>query len=225
MADDTQKAQENALHREVDDDLREEQMMMLWKRFGSYIIGVAVLIVAIVAGYQGWKQYDLSTRTAQGDSFYSASLLAKSGNIDEAVQAFAQLSKDSDGGYGTLARFQQAALMAAGGDTSGAAALYKDLAKNNAADVAMGGLANILGAMLEINTGGYDVSGMTMRLESISGDDHPYRYSARELLGLVFMGSGDTQKALENFTKLSEDTKTPSGIRSRAQNLVKHLGG
>ena len=225
MADDTQKAQEDALHREIDDDLREEQMMMLWKRFGSYIIGVAVLIVVIVAGYQGWKQYDLSNRTAQGDSFYSATLLAKSGNIENAIQAFGQLSKESTAGYSTLAGFQQAALMAANGDTTGAAALYKDLAKSNASNVAMGGLANVLGAMLEINTGGYDVAAMTMRLESLSGDDHPYRYSARELLGLVFMGSGDTQKAVERFTKLSEDTKTPNGIRVRAQNLVKHLGG
>ena len=225
MADDTQKAQENALHREVDDDLREEQMMMLWKRFGSYIIGVAVLIVVIVAGYQGWKQYDLSNRTTQGDSFYSATLLAKSGNIENAIQAFGQLSKESTAGYATLAGFQQAALMAANGDTTGAAVLYKDLAKSNSNDVAMGGLANVLGAMLEINTGGYDVAAMTMRLESISGDDHPYRYSARELLGLVFMGSGDSQKALENFTKLSKDTATPNGIRTRATNLIKHLGG
>lgn len=225
MADDIQKAQEKALHREVDDDLREEQMMMLWKRFGSYIIGVAVLIVVIVAGYQGWKQYDLSNRTAQGDSFYSASLLAKTGNIESALQAFGQLSKDSGSGYSTLANFQQAALMAANGDTTGAAALYQNIAKNNAGDVAMGGLANVLGAMLEINTGGYDVAGMTMRLESISGDDHPYRYSARELLGLVFMESGDTQKALESFETLSGDSTTPNGIRTRAQNLVKHLGG
>lgn len=216
---------EDALIREVNDDLREEQMALLWKRYGGFIIGVAVLIVAIVAGYQGWKKYDLDTRTAEGDGFYSATLLAKSGNMDEAIKAYAQLSKDSTGGYGTLAGFQQAALMAANGDAKGAATLYQDLAKKNAQDVAMGGLANILGAMLEINTGGYDVAGMTLRLEAISGDAHPYRFSARELLALVSMGSGDTTKALETFKMLSLDSKAPGGIRARAKKLVQYLGG
>ncbi|MBL4693389.1 MAG: tetratricopeptide repeat protein [Magnetovibrio sp.] len=216
---------EDSLIREVNDDLRDEQMAMFWKRYGSYIIGVAVLIVIIVAGYQGWKKYDLNTRTVEGDSFYTATLLAKSGNMDDAILAYAQLSKDSSSGYSTLASFQQAALMAANGDTKGAAALYTTLAKSNAGDVAMGGLANILGAMLEINTGGYDVAGMTLRLEAISSDAYPYRYSARELLALVSLKSGDKAKALERFKSLALDSKTPGGIRARAKKLVQYLGG
>jgi len=214
---------EDALIREVNEDLREEQMKMLWNRFGGYVIGAAVGVVVIVAGYQGWKQYDLSNRTNEGNSFYSATLLAESGNKEAAIQAFAQLSVDSTSGYGTLAEFQQAALMADQGDVKGAAALYEKITKTNAADIAMSGLANVLGAMLEINAGDYDEAGMTMRLEAISGDSHPYRYSARELLGLVAMNAGNTALALETFTRLTEDTTTPQGTRERAKNLVQYL--
>jgi hypothetical protein len=214
---------EDALIREINEDLREEQMMKLWSRFGGYIVGAAIAVVAIVAGYQGWKQYDISTRTNEGDSFYSATLLAESGNKDAAIQAFGQLSVDARSGYGTLAGFQQAALMADQGDIKGAAALYQTLAKANASDIAIGGLANVLGAMLEINAGDYDVAGMTLRLEAISSDDHPYRHSARELLGLVAMNAGNTTQALETFKRLSEDAATPKGTRERANNLVQYL--
>ncbi|MBL4747981.1 MAG: tetratricopeptide repeat protein [Magnetovibrio sp.] len=225
MADNTKNATEDALIREVNDDLREEQMMKLWNRFGGYIIGAAVLIVIIVAGYQGWKQYDTATRTKEGDGFYTATLLAKSGKVDDAIMAFGQLSKKSSSGYSTLAQLQQAALMATQGDSKGAAALYLTIAKANAGDVAFGGLANVLGAMVEINTGGYDVDGMTMRLQSLSDDGAPYRYSARELLALVAMKSGDKSTAIERFKQLSNDAKAPSGIKNRAKNLVQYLGG
>ena len=216
---------EDALIREVNDDLREEQMKMLWKRFGGYIIGVAVLIVAIVAGYQGWKQYDASTRGAEGENFHAAQQLARTGDMNGALQAFAQLSVDADSGYGVLAEFQQAAIMAVKGDTAGAAQLYQKIAHDNSGDIALSGLATVQGAMVDINAGGYDVGAMTLRLNAISGDAHPYRYSARELLGLVAMESGDTAQALDLFKQLSVDAKAPGGIHDRAKKLVQYLGG
>lgn len=216
---------EDALIREVNDDLREEQMKMLWKRFGGYVIGVAVLIVGIVAGYQGWKQYDISTRGGEGENFHAAQQLAKSGDVDGALQAFAQLSVDAASGYGVLAQFQQAALMAVKGDAAGAAVLYQTIARENIGDVALSGLATVQGAMVEINAGGYDVGAMTLRLNAISGDDYPYRYSARELLGVVAMESGDTAQALDLFKQLSADANAPGGINDRAKKLVQYLGG
>lgn len=216
---------EDALIREVNDDLREEQMKMLWKRFGGYVIGVAVLIVGIVAGYQGWKQYDITTRGGEGESFHAAQQLARSGDVDGALQAFAQLSVNAASGYGVLAQFQQASLMSVKGDTAGAAMLYQTIARENTGDVALSGLATVQGAMVEINAGGYDAGAMTLRLNAISGDDHPYRYSARELLGVVAMESGDTAQALDLFKQLSADANAPSGINDRAKKLVQYLGG
>ena len=35
------------IFREVDEDLRREQYKKLWERFGSYVIGLAVLIVVV----------------------------------------------------------------------------------------------------------------------------------------------------------------------------------
>ena len=42
------------IFREVDEDIRHERFKRLWDRFGPWVIGVAVLIVLITAGYRGW---------------------------------------------------------------------------------------------------------------------------------------------------------------------------
>lgn len=216
---------EDALIREVNDDLREEQMKQLWKRFGGYVVGVAVLIVAIVAGYQGWKQYDVSTRGAEGEGFHAAQQRARAGDMDGALQAFAQLSLDASSGYGVLAEFQHAAIMAVKGDAAGASQLYQKIARDNSGDVALSGLATVQAAMVDIDAGGYDAGAMTVRLNAIAGDDHPYRYSARELLGLIAMDSGETAQALDLYKQLAADAKAPAGIRNRATKLVQYLGG
>lgn len=220
MADHT----EDALIREVNDDLREEQMMLLWKRYGSSIITVALLIVVIVAGYQGWKKYDISTRTDDGNRFYAASQLATSGNADKAIQAFGDLSLKSDSGYALLSQLRQAALMASQKDIAGATVLYQKIAHDHASDVAISGLANILGATLEINSDTFDKNGMMLRLETIVNKGSPYRYSAKELMGLVALKSGDMAKALEIFKSLTDDNATPKGIHERAKNLVEFTG-
>jgi len=215
---------DDALIREVNDDLREERMMKLWKRFGGSIVGVAVLIIVIVAGYQGWKQYDFSARGREGERFHAAQQLAKSGDMDGARQAFALLSVDASSGYGVLARFQQAALLSIKGDSKGAARLYQRIAHDTASDVALSGLADIQGAMVEINAGGYAVPAMKLRLQTLSGGDQPYRYSARELLGLIAIDAGETTKAHDLFKQLSGDAAAPRGIRNRAKNMMQYLG-
>lgn len=215
---------EDALIREVNDELREEQMHNLWKRYGGYVVGVAVLVVAIVAGYQGWKHYTTTMRLEEGERFYAAAQMADVGDTQSALGAFAALAGDASTGYGVLAQFQQAALKFDAGDTAGAAAMYVQIAKQHASDPAIAGLANVLGATLELNAGGYDRAGLELRLQAIAGDGHPYRYSARELLGLIALDNADATNARALFEQLAGDATAPQGMAQRAREIVQSLG-
>ncbi len=215
---------EDALIREVNDELREEQMHKLWQRYGGFVVGIAILVVAIVAGYQGWKHYTTTTRLEEGERFYSASQLADVGDVQGAISAFQMLAADASTGYGALSQFQQAALLFNAGDAQGAMALYVQIAKENSADPAIAGLANVLGVALELNAGGYDRAGLELRLQAIAGDEQPYRFSARELLGLVALDAGDKENARALLTQLSDDATAPQSMRQRARDVVDSLG-
>jgi hypothetical protein len=215
---------EDALIREVNDELREEQMMKLWQRYGGFVVGVALLVVVIVAGYQGWKHYTTTTRQEEGERFYAALQLADTGNIDDAIGAFQKLSGDASTGYGVLAQFQQAILKSDAGDIPGAVALYAQIAKEQISEPTLSGLAAVLGATLEINAGGYDRAALELRLQAISGDGQPYRYTARELLGLIALDAGDTAAARTRFDQLANDAAAPQAIAQRAGDIVQSLG-
>ena len=219
MADQT----DDAIIREINSELREEQMNKLWKRYGSAIIGVAVAVVVIVDGYQGWKTYSTSVRMSEGEKFHSAELAAESGDSEAALAQLAALGESGKSGYGVLALFQQAAILSAKGDSQSAADIYKTIAtdKSNANDIS--GLALVLGALQEISIGG-NHDELAKRLNAANTDDNPWRYSIREILGLVAIETGNKENAAKLFGTLAIDNMAPEGIRDRARKLLAGLG-
>src|SRR3979490_643349 len=91
--------------REVDEDLRREQLKKLWDRFGPYVLGAAVLIVVAVSGYKLWEYWERHQAETSGDRFVAALDLADSGKTAESIAALQDITTDGTGAYPALARF------------------------------------------------------------------------------------------------------------------------
>src|SRR5690349_15388980 len=109
------------IFREIDDELRRENLLQLWARYSRYIIAGAVLVALIAAGIFAWRQHLASERLAQANRYSAALALVREGKEAEAAKLFAELA-NSSGGYGIPAAFQEAALLAKAGDRHGAIA-------------------------------------------------------------------------------------------------------
>lgn len=104
--------------REVDEEIRNEQIRKLWDRFGPFVIGFALLIVVGTAaskGYDYWRQ----TQAAQsGDALVAALDLSEAGEQAKAVEALEALAADGSGGYPMLAEMRIAAEKASTGTST-----------------------------------------------------------------------------------------------------------
>jgi len=61
--------------REVEEDLRREQFLRLWQRYGTYAVAAAVLLVLAIAGYK-YREYDrITTAEASGARYEAAARL------------------------------------------------------------------------------------------------------------------------------------------------------
>src|SRR4029079_17960726 len=105
---------------EVDEDLRRERAKKLWERYGVYVIGAAVAIVIVVAGYKIWEAWQARIAAESGDRFVAALKLAGEGKHDQAIAALTDIAKDGSTGDPVLANFRIAAEKAAAGDDKGA---------------------------------------------------------------------------------------------------------
>ncbi len=210
------------IFREVDEDIRKERYGKLWKKYGRYLVALAVLIVVVTVALVLWSSHRDSVRQDRGDAFAAALALAQGGSSTQAAASFAELAEDVGGGLGALARLQEAAAYIESGDVRAAIAAYDLLADDGGADRLLRDLARLLAVIHSMDSA--STSELTDRLAPLTGDDNPYRYSAREMLALVSYRSGDVAGALDQLRALSDDASAPLGIRQRATELISALG-
>jgi len=210
------------IFKEVDEDLRRDQIEKLWRRYGLYVLVGAVAIVAAVAFYSlYWQPHRDDKLKAEGDLFFQAVMLRNTSQEREAAQAFSALADRSSSGYGLLARLDEASTLADRGELAQAVGIYDQLSAS-ASDPTLRDLATLCSVSLSLDT--VDPAELKARLDPIAAPDNPLRFSARELLALLAVRKGDSGAAKQMFTELSTDNSAPQGVRARAQEMLPTFG-
>jgi hypothetical protein len=205
------------IFREVDEEIRHERYKRLWNRFGTYLIAVAVLIVAATAGWRGWLYWQESAGREAGDIYVSAARLADQGNFAEAEARLAELA-NGPGGYPQLAGMRAAALKAQADDKAGAIAAFDAIAADTSAAPLLRDIARLRAGYLSLDI--EDYSGASQRLEALSGDDNAWRFLAREALALAAWKQNDTAAARRWLGGILDQEGAPGDVASRARTLL-----
>ena len=198
--------------REVDEELRSDQVKEFWKRYKWLVIGVAVAIVVMTAGYNIWKSYTERAAGASGDRFMEAVELSNSGKHDEAIAVLEALGKEGSGEYPALAQIRLAAEYARQGDTDKAVSAFDAIANDAGFDETLRKIARLRSGLLLVDHGSYD--DVAQRLEEMAATGESFRHSAREGLGLSAWKHSNLEEAHRWFTTISEDVLAPAGIRN-----------
>lgn len=216
--------EQDILLREIDEELKQENLQQIWKKYGTLIVAGSVALVTAVAGFKGWQAYDLNQRVTQGEHFAVAEKLATDGKTDAAREAFAAVATDSPAGYKMLARFQLAALSAKNGEADAAAEAYRVIADDGDVDPIYRDLAVVLGALAELDTTA-GAGPLTGRADSLAGGNGPWRFSAKEVAALAALKKGDNKTARMRYDELAKDAGAPQGLRARAGEMLNVLAG
>jgi hypothetical protein len=207
------------IFREIDEELRRDNLLKLWSRYWRYILGLGVLILVTAGGVVAWRDHQLSERRAQSLRYASALSLAREGKGPEAAKVFAAVAQER-GGYATLASFEEAELLAKSGDRSGAVAAYDRIAAGGL-DPVFRDLAVLLSVMQ--GTPENDPHSVIDRLAPMTAAGNPWRSTALELSAGARVVSGDSSGAFEVYKALADDLAAPQDLRARAAEMAAAL--
>lgn len=210
--------QDDSFIREVNEELRSDQMKNIWARFGSVIVAIAVLIVLGTVGKVGYDYWSDNASSKSGDEFLQALNLAKENKADEALAALDTLQKDGYGAYPVLARLRAATLQAEKGETDAAIKAFSDIGKDTSLPEALRDAARLRAAYLLVDAGTYDQ--VSAEVEQLAVPQNTMRHSAREALGLSAYKAGDIAKAKSWFQQIVDDAQSPRNVAGRAQMLL-----
>lgn len=205
---------EETIFSEINDELRSERNKNLWRQYGPWVIGVAVLIVVAVGANEGWRLYQNSVAEASSDSFYDAFIAFDDGDISAAQNALNETVATGSGDYPQLAQFAQAAILAEQGDTAAALVAYDSLA-TTLSDQSLRDLASLQGTALMVDEG--DVGAVQSRLLAMLTPEHPLRFSAHELLALTRYAAGDVDAAQQTFEIIRTDPLAGQDLLQRIE--------
>lgn len=196
---------------EVNEEVRQAQMLALWKKWGPLVIGGIALIVA-AAAYWSWSQaQERAAAEALGGTFIAAD--------PEVVDDQVALPGKIDGPARVLAELAAAGAEARDGQKDAAAARYRALADATETDVEYADLAILQWARL---VGGSEA---IAALEPLMAEDRPYRVLALELRGTLHMAAGDAAAAHADWRAVMEDPMATQGARQRAAASLAATGG
>jgi len=209
------------IFREIDEELRRDNLRKLWSRYGRYVIAAAVFVLVVAGAIVAWRDHQLSERRAQSTRYASALALAHEGKEADAVKVFAAIAQEG-GGYAVLASFEEAAELAKSGDRKAAIAIYDRIAAASELDSSFRELAVLLSVMQSLPES--DPHSTIERLASLTASGNSWRPTALELTAIARFRSGDKSGALDLYKSLADDPTAPQGLRARAAEMAAALG-
>jgi hypothetical protein len=208
------------IFREIEDELRRDNLLKLWSRYGRYIIAGIVLLALIIGGIIAWRDHQAGERRAQGARYSAALALAREGKSAEAAKVFAAMAREG-GSYSIPSAFEEAELLAKAGDRKAAIAVYDRLANEAGVDREFRDLAVLYSVMHGLPDG--DPKAAIERLAPLTESGNPWRASALDLTAAAKLKAGDRAGAREIYQKLADDLAAPRGLRARAAELAAAL--
>jgi hypothetical protein len=210
---------------EVDEDLRAERARKLLQRYGGLLVFAAVLVVAGAGGWQAWKSHEAKQNAKVAQEFLTAldNAVGPPGDGRKAaVLELANVARDGNAGYRTLARLREAALQADAGEAASAEALWTQVANDPSADPLLRDVAVLHSVLHQIDGG--DPAALDARLQPLAAPDNPWHALAEEAQALIDLRQGHNDAARDTLKRLAQDVTAPDGVRGRANGLLARLG-
>ncbi len=207
--------------REVDEELKEEKYIKLWKKIGPYVISFAVGIILFTTGFVGWNGFVEKKKQRLGDDFTSAVNLIKDKDIDTALFALEKITDEASDGYVTMAKMKKASILISQEKVEEGLGIYLDL-EVSAIDQSFKDIATIL---YVLNAMDYKAPEILLKKIERLTVNNPWKFSALELTGFLHVKNNDISKANEVFNRILEQTNAPATLSGRARDMLEYLKG
>ena len=208
--------------REVDENLRRDQLRDFFKAHSNWLIGAVLLFLVASGGFIWWRQHQVQRSEAQVEDFAGVFKDIGTGNISQTPQKLDRLSDDGSKGVRASAIFARAALALQQGDTKTAIASYKTAAADSSLPQPYRDAALIRQTTLEFDQ--LQPQEVITRLQPLAKPGEPWFGSAGEMTALALAKQGKRQEAAQLFAAIARDTNVPSSIRDRATQIAASFG-
>lgn len=204
--------------REVDEELRRDEMLAFWRRWGKWLIGGVVAGLALLAALLGWQHHRETQAGLEGEQLSQAYDALGAQQLGKANAMLTTLAGSSRDGYRAMAEFSQADVLLQQKNDKAAAAKLASIAADTSLAKPFRDLALIRQTSAEFDALQPQVIVERMRPLAVAGG--PWLGSAGELLAGAYLREGRRDLAATLFGQIAQGDQVPPSLRQRAVQMA-----
>ncbi len=208
--------------REVDEELRKDQLNEFVKRWGWALIAGFVLILAAVGGLLWWQNRQQEIAATQGEALLEALDSIESGSRSAAAPKIAELATSNIEGYRVAALFSRANAEVAANNNRAAVAILRDIAANEDFDEPYRQAALVRQTAIEFDS--LQPQQVIQRLRPLARPGQAFFGSAGEMVAISHLRMRRPDLAGPLFAAIGRDESVPPSIRTRTIQMAGSLG-
>lgn len=214
----------DAFFREVDDELRREQIGSFWRSYGRFIAIAVIVGLAAFGGWLWWKHQQNSVAAAASEQYTQALEEIGQGPAQEkaALPKLDKLQAEGNPAYRASALLTKGAAALQKGDVKAAVAAYQAVVKDKELAQPYRDLAIVRQTAAEFDT--LPPAQVVERLKPLAVAGNPWFGSAGEMTAIAYMRMNKPDLAGPLFSAMAKDEGVPPSIRDRAGRLAATLG-
>jgi hypothetical protein len=204
--------------REVDDELRRDQLLAFWRHWGKWLIGGIVAALAAFAAFLGWQHHRETVAGEQGEQLTQAYDLLGNQQLAQADAKLATLAASNRDGYRAMAMFSQADVLLQQKKGAAAAAKFAAIAGDGSLAAPFRNLALIRQTAAEYDR--LKPAVIVERLRPLAVVGGPWLGSAGEMLAGAYLREGRRDLAATLFGQIAQGDDVPASLRQRAVQMA-----
>ncbi len=204
--------------RQVDEDLRKDRLLRIWKLYGVYIVSFVLVVLISLAGYQYYLFSAKSKNEIIVEKYISAINLT---DINAAISQLIELDESGNSYIKGLAKLKRAELYFTTEKKDMALELLESISSDDSLDEVIKDLALYKYLMVQLDV--LDKDSYIEIIDSKHLEDSKFKYHFKELKALKLLIEGDQNESIELFESIIDNEDSPIDLKTRSEKFKEIL--
>ena len=221
-------AEENSIFDEINEELKHDEILKFFKEHKNTVSWIIVLLVAGIVGHSMWysdkrKRMEIATTGLYNEIYSSA--LKNEANKNEANEKKTKATLENLVQNAPSELIPLISLIKTGREigsseeTEKVAKQLLELSEKKDVDVIWRDLAILMYISYKLESGDKQLE----RLDKLTGEDHPFRFTALEKIAMIYADKNDYDRAMEVLKKITDDKEAPSTMKKRVARTINYF--
>ena len=201
--------------RQVDEELRQDRLLNLWRRYRLYLIGGLILLISSVLGYQINNSVNQSFYEDEVEKYISTSDIS---DFNQAIENLGEITNSNQLLISGIAQIKIAILLMENGKIQESKAKLLEIVNEDKTDTILTDLAIYFYLMSSLNDIPMDEINTYLTINKL--ENSSLKYLFKETIAIKNLLAGNIKISKEKFNELLSDENAPRDIVVRAAKFL-----